>query len=44
MLNKTVKYRLIDCHKICCCMGNMGMFFREKRFFLKKDEKKVHFV
>ena len=33
-----------DCHKICCCMGNMGMFFREKRFFRKKDEKKVHFV
>lgn len=44
MLNKTVKYRLIGYHKICCCMGNMGMFFREKRFFRKKDEKKVFFV
>lgn len=44
MLNKTVKYRLIDCHKICCCMGNMGMFLYEKRFFRKKDEKKVFFV
>ena len=25
-------------------MRNTGMFFREKRFFRKKDEKKVHFV
>lgn len=24
-------------------MGNMGMFFREKRFFRKKDEKKSAF-
>lgn len=23
-------------------MENTGMFFREKRFFRKKDEKKVH--